>query len=537
MQTHVYANGLEIACKAAGSDGLSPQAFPDPCWSPPAPAAGPVVIPYPNTAFAQDITNGTATVFIHGKEVAIEDHSYFATSTGNEPATQAFNKGVATGVITGKAYFTQWSSNVFFEGFGVPRHTDLVGHNQGSAPSNTALFPYLSRGWFGGNDCSKEQKRIERACEPENKHSDARKDLKKQSKLHALLAGKRKANSGVGRRDKSGWHWTDDHCDGLHVSLDAAEKAREYAKEMEEAFKALPNEMNVLGALESKLKDMAVNAGTKAAEKWAVKAGVKQAAGTELPIVGNVVMGVWSLYDAATSLSDVSEIKATATEALENLDVLKSKIGEVTDIGKQFENFSKLSPEEQLEKAQQIAVEGQELLATANSCTRARKCNLVPYGADGLGNPFGKRDSKNPSKVESASNGGCCPGQTGHHLVPGASVKDVCPNYDHGAAPTVCVEGTSQNFGSHKRAHVALAKEHEKLAARGKISPDGTMSMDDALDAAADSHAEAFPLSRCSKKCIRAQLESYYKTCRNARPSMVNEQAHKTAPGSGGKAK
>ncbi|WP_316679411.1 DUF4150 domain-containing protein, partial [Ralstonia chuxiongensis] len=98
------------------------------------------MIPYPNTAFAKDITNGTATVFIHGKEVAIEDHSYFATSTGNEPATQAFNKGVATGVITGKAYFTQWSSNVFFEGFGVPRHTDLVGHNQGSAPSNTALL-------------------------------------------------------------------------------------------------------------------------------------------------------------------------------------------------------------------------------------------------------------------------------------------------------------------------------------------------------------------------------------------------------------
>jgi len=529
MQTHVYANGLEIACKSAGEDGVSPQAFPDPCWSPPAPAAGPVVIPYPNTAFAKDITNGTATVFIHGKEVAIEDHSYFATSVGNEPATQAFNKGVATGVITGKAYFTQWSSNVFFEGFGVPRHTDLVGHNQGSSPSNTALFPYLSRSWFG-NDCGKEQRRIEHACKPEKEQSNTQKEVKKQSKLRALLTSRRKAHSGEGRRDKNNWHWTDDHCDGLQVSLDGAEKAREYAKEMEAAFKELPNEVNVLNALENKLKDMAINAGTKAAGKWVAKAGIKQAAGTELPVIGNIAMGVWSLYDAASSLSDVSEIKATATEALDNLDVLKSKLGEVTEIGKQFENFSKLSPDEQLKKAQEIAVEGQELLAVANSCTRARKCNLVPYGADGMGNPFGKRDPKNSSKVESAGNGGCCPGQTGHHLIPEASIKGACPGYDHGAAPTVCVEGTSQNFGSHKRAHVALAKMHEKLAKEGKIAPDGTMSMNDALDAAADSHAEAFPLSRCSKKCIRAQLESYYRTCRNARPHMVNAQAKQTKP-------
>jgi hypothetical protein len=59
------------------------------------------------------------------------------------------------------------------------------------------------------------------------------------------------------------------------------------------------------------------------------------------------------------------------------------------------------------------------------------------------------------------------------------------------------------------------------------------MSMDDALDAAADSHEKSFPLSRCSKACIRAQLKAYYdttETCKGTRPKMVNAQAKKVLP-------
>ncbi|MCU7850388.1 MAG: DUF4150 domain-containing protein [Candidatus Thiodiazotropha sp. (ex Lucinoma kastoroae)] len=529
MQTHVYANNLEIACKAAGTDGTSPQAFPDLCWSPPSPSAGPVVLPYPNTTFAKDITNGTATVFICGQEVAIEDQSYFSTSIGNEPATETFDKGIATTVITGKGYFTQWSSDVVFEGFGVPRHTDMVGHNQGSTPSNTALFPYVSRS-FWGHDCKKEEDRIKKACEPEKDQSESKKTLRKESKLKKLLNKKRPANSGKGRRDKKAWHWTDDHCDGLHVALDSMEKAKEYANEMEEVFNSIPDELNILGAIEDELKDMALNAGLKAGGKWVAKAGLKQAAGTSVPLAGNIAMAAWSVYDGICAISEVSEIKAAAEQALEQLDVLKSKATEITDLSKEFENYSNLSDEDQLKKAQELSTQGQDLLATANDCTRARKCNLVPYKADGLGNPMGKRKV---SKVESANNGGCCPGQTGHHLIPEASVKGACPNYDHGAAPTVCAEGTSQNMGSHKRLHQALAGEHQTLAADGKIAPDGSMSMDDAMDAAADSHQDAFPASKCSKKCIRAQLEPYYRTCRGGRPSMVDEQAKPCIPGNG----
>jgi hypothetical protein len=520
MQTHVYANNLEIACKAAGTDGTSPQAFPDLCWSPPSPPAGPVLLPYPNTTFAKDITNGTATVFICGQEVAIEDQSFFSTSIGNEPATQAFNKGVATTVITGKGYFTQWSSDVVFEGFGVPRHTDIVGHNQGSIPTNTPLFPYLSRGIFGGHDCKKEEDRIEKACKPEKDQSESRKTLKKQSRLKNLLSSKRNGKSGKGTRDKNDWHWTDDHCDGLQAPvINTYEKAQQYAEDMKEIFESLPNELNILGAIEEELKDMALNAGLKAGGKWLAKAGLKQAAGTSIPVAGNIAMAAWSLYDGICAISEVSEIKVAAEQALEQLDVLKSKAGELSNLSEKFKNFDELEPTEQLKAVS----EGQEMLAAANECTRARKCNLVPYST---------KDGK--SGVEPSDKGGCCPGQTGHHLIPNSAMTGKCkPHYKASEAPTVCAEGFSQNMGSHKDLHVALADEHQELVKAGKVSADGTMSMDDAIGAAAKSHKETFPESRCSEDCIRAQLEGYYDQCKSAKPNMLDEQAKPVVPGNG----
>ncbi|ALV05358.1 DUF4150 domain-containing protein [Roseateles depolymerans] len=127
MGTNVFINSREACSKAA--DGFTAPAFPDPCWSPPPPPAGPVVLPYPNSAFASELTNGTKTVFIKRKPVAVKDVSFLANSVGNEPATQAFQKGVATQVIKGKSYFVDWSPNVKFEGLNVCRHLDPTTHN------------------------------------------------------------------------------------------------------------------------------------------------------------------------------------------------------------------------------------------------------------------------------------------------------------------------------------------------------------------------------------------------------------------------
>jgi len=172
MSVDVYANGMEIACKAAA--GKSIAAFPDTCLSPPSPPAGPVPIPYPNTASASDTTKGTTTVMICGEEVMLKDQSTFKTSTGDEAATKSLGMGVVTHAVQGEASFIVWSMDVKFEGQNVDRHLDLMLHNEQCTPANTVPVPYFSQmavvpgaielecedGW---TDCQKKQMKAKAA--------------------------------------------------------------------------------------------------------------------------------------------------------------------------------------------------------------------------------------------------------------------------------------------------------------------------------------------------------------------------------------
>ncbi len=140
MGNDVFANGMEISCKAG--DGKSIAAFPDVCMTPPENPATPpgVPVPYPNTGMSSDTTSGTTTIKISGQEVMLKDKSYFKQSTGDE-AGAAAKKGVATSVNRGKVYFTAWSMDVKFEGENVVRHMDMTTHNHGSTP-NTGPWLY-----------------------------------------------------------------------------------------------------------------------------------------------------------------------------------------------------------------------------------------------------------------------------------------------------------------------------------------------------------------------------------------------------------
>ena len=142
MSNEVFANGREIACKAA--DGKSIGAFPDVCFTPPQTPATPpgVPVPYPNTAYAKDTTKGSKTVKISNKEVMLKNKSHFKKSTGNE-AGRAPKTGIVTRKIQGKVYFTSWSPNVKVEGKNVVRHLDLTTHNHGSATANTGPQVYV----------------------------------------------------------------------------------------------------------------------------------------------------------------------------------------------------------------------------------------------------------------------------------------------------------------------------------------------------------------------------------------------------------
>src|SRR5215831_6230899 len=164
MANEVYANGREIACKAAA--GKSVAAFPDTCLSPPSPPAGPVPIPYPNTAYASDTTNGSTTVMISGQEVMLKDDSTFKKSTGDEAATKSLGMGVVTHAIQGEASFISWSMDVHIEGQNVDRHLDQMLHNeQCNNPANTTPWVYLDASAFGKEAaCSGDKDKMDTAC-------------------------------------------------------------------------------------------------------------------------------------------------------------------------------------------------------------------------------------------------------------------------------------------------------------------------------------------------------------------------------------
>src|SRR5205809_3294847 len=104
MANEVYANNMEVACKAG--QGKSICQFPDVCFTPPQTPATPpgVPIPYPNTGTAGDTTDGSTSVRIGNEEVMLKDKSSFKKSTGDE-AGSAPKKGLITSKTKGAVYF------------------------------------------------------------------------------------------------------------------------------------------------------------------------------------------------------------------------------------------------------------------------------------------------------------------------------------------------------------------------------------------------------------------------------------------------
>lgn len=175
MGNEVYANMMEISCKAA--EGKSICAFPDVCFTPPQTPATPpgVPIPYPNTGMASDCTSGSSTVKISGQEVMLKNKSYFKKSTGDE-AGCAPKKGLITSKNMGKVYFNMWSMDVKVEGQNVVRNLDLTTHNHASVPGNSPTWPYLDgmSGPAKEKACGDEMKAVTDNCPncETNAHAD-----------------------------------------------------------------------------------------------------------------------------------------------------------------------------------------------------------------------------------------------------------------------------------------------------------------------------------------------------------------------------
>ncbi|WP_348945690.1 HNH/endonuclease VII fold toxin-2 domain-containing protein [Chitinibacter sp. FCG-7] len=122
---------------------------------------------------------------------------------------------------------------------------------------------------------------------------------------------------------------------------------------------------------------------------------------------------------------------------------------------------------------------------------------------------------ENTSSTDKTKEGkGCCPGQTGHHLLSSAMFSDCSKSeYKASKAPTICVEGAYSSNGSHGMIHRNMRDNLGKLedAAGNKIPYNTPITKKQAIDEATKSVEQTFPTAGCDPKCIRAQLNEFYK--------------------------
>lgn len=516
MPTHVYANNSEIASKSA--DGKSPVAFPDVCISPgPPPPPGGIPLPYPNTCFAKDLTKITKTVFIKGKGAAMEKYSYFSKSTGDEPATDPLKRGVVSSALKGTCYFQSWSMNVKAEGKGVARHMDLVTHNH-SNPANTPPVYYISIANMPSS-CVDDYKDMKKRCEPDDK-----KKIRKGKKYKKKKGG-----------DSASWVM--DHCGPLLVQPGLAD-----FEEWQKDFGDLDKLMNdATQALRSTVIDKLEREVAEFAAKKAVAFAARRGLTGWIPFVGWAVSAadlVYTGYQVATQLSAMKAELGSLKEMASRIQQESQKIRELFSKYKdELSDFKNLSEDRQKQIAREVMTGVQAAYGAANPCLRARKCFLVP---------FNRTDA-----VDSWAGKGCCPGQTGHHLLPDAMFRDSSQSaqdkafkdwqqsgtsdksdkkmadmprdkkakrkcwegYSEGAAPTVCLEGGGST-GSHGAMHKATA------AAIAPHTAKGSMDYDTARNSVTGILAATYG---CNKKCLDAQMDAYYK------------DAHKCGPLSGAK--
>jgi hypothetical protein len=154
---------------------------------------------------------------------------------------------------------------------------------------------------------------------------------------------------------------------------------------------------------------------------------------------------------------------------------------------------------------------------SSKKCQDARKCMLVPFDGAAVGKP-------NAAK--------CCPGKTGHHVVPvqefslpretlddgskrqrGVPLNKHVKNYQEDAAPCVCAEGNVHNEWEKKAPY--RLKEHGTIGnAYIKARKDRGLKTGDNVDYATLSECGAESVHKvfahCDPECIKAQLDNYH---------------------------
>jgi hypothetical protein len=518
MPHFVFANNNEIAAKSA--DGASIAASPDTCFSPGAPMPG-VPVTYPNTCIAKDLGNLSKTVFLKGTGAALEDKSYFTTSYGDEPATPAMKKGLISTKIKGKCYFKKWSMNVKIEGLGVARHLDTVTHNHVNQP-NALVQKYRSI-FNTAAECAQDRNEVANKCKekPQPPENDKPK-IKKRRGFGKVLENivefpDEMAKDLYGYKRKAGKNaWIDDHCGGMWIKpangADAFKKAKAQIAEINELL-----QKDTLTIIQTVFGDMLKMAYDQLGPWYVVqKAGGLALRSLLKNIVGGAAgtTGVGLVVTGAMAAWTVNDFISTASELAEKLGPLgKEYLDDLMDIDK-LKKKAQEKLAEYMKDPQKAWADMMTAKAKVDPCLKARKCMLVPFNKTG-------------AKTAANSGEGCCPGQTGHHVIPGAAFEgNPCySSKDHRNAPTICVEGTNNSHGSHGAAHRELDQRIKAYKDKygGKISYKAQRDKSvEAIRAAGASH--------CDPECLKKQLDEFYKDCDKG-----DEKNLKAHSGMGGK--
>jgi len=503
MPHYVFANNNEIAAKSA--DGASIAAAPDTCLSPGAPYPG-VPVPYPNSCFARDLGNVSRTVFFKGTGGALEDKSYFTTSYGDEPATPAMGKGVISTKIKGKCYFKKWSQNVKVEGLGVARHLDTVTHNHVNQP-NALVQKYRSI-WDNSPDCAQDRNEVANKCkEKPQPADDGKPKVKKRRGFSKILDNviefpDEMAKDLYGYKRTPGKNaWIDDHCGGMWIKpANGAEAFKQAKQKIAELQKLLEQDtVSLMGTVFGDLLGMAY----EQMGSWYI---IEKAGGLALrTVLKNVVggaagaTGIGLVVTGAMAAWTVTDFISTAQELAEKLGPLgKEYLDDIMDIDK-LKQKAQQKLAEYAENPQKAWADMMTAKAKIDPCLKARKCMLVPFNKTG-------------AKQAAKSGEGCCPGQTGHHVIPGAVFdgNSCYSSKDHRNAPTICVEGANNSHGSHGAAHKKL---DEKIEAY-KRKHGNTIPYDKQRDLSIDAIQES-GAAHCNKECLKKQLDAFYEKCKN----------------------
>jgi len=158
MSTSILINKLTLCHKGDGM-GTVTATVPDVCKTPP----NAIPVPYPNVAFATDLTGGTTTVLVDGGHMAAHSSSVFAKSTGDEPGTLG---GIISGIKKAEASWLSYSMDVFFEGSNACRLTDKMLLNHGNTVSMGGFLTNWLKAWVeaakkGTVDCEELAKKID----------------------------------------------------------------------------------------------------------------------------------------------------------------------------------------------------------------------------------------------------------------------------------------------------------------------------------------------------------------------------------------